>query len=67
MLNAITIDESKLSAGKTTWDLCLKIRDLGLITRPTKGNIIRLIPPLCLTAEQADESVDIIARGLRHF
>ena len=53
--------------GKTTWDLCLELRDLGLVARPTKGNIVRLIPPLCLTLEEADECVGIFGKALKKF
>ncbi len=63
----MTIDESRMKKGTSTWDLCLQLRNLGLITRPTKGNIIRLIPPLCLSKSQVDECVDIISHGLKSF
>ena len=59
LLNAIEID-SKYSA----WELCLKMRDYGVLSRPTKDSIIRLAPPLVINKEQILQGVDIIAKAL---
>ncbi len=50
--------------GKSAWDLCLLMRDRGLLAKPTQKHTIRLAPPLTLTAAQVMESVDIIRRSL---
>lgn len=42
------------------FDFCLKLMELGLLTRPTHGNIIRFTPPLVITEEQVCQSLDII-------
>ncbi|KAJ2135257.1 ornithine aminotransferase, partial [Coemansia sp. RSA 1935] len=54
-------------AGKTAWDLCLLLRDRGLLAKPTHDTIIRLAPPLTITAEQLDECVEIIVRAITDY
>ncbi|GIV27728.1 MAG: ornithine--oxo-acid transaminase [Bacteroidia bacterium] len=61
LLNAIVIDESK---GKTAWDICLKFAENGLLAKPTHGNIIRLAPPLIISDEQIQESLEIIEKSI---
>lgn len=64
LFNAIVIDESdKISA----WDICLKMKDNGLLAKPTHGDIIRFAPPLVMTEEQVMECVDIIKRSVLSF
>ena len=58
LLNAIVINDTPDSS--TAWDLCVAVKDNGLIAKPTHGNIIRFAPPLVMTAEQLDECVAII-------
>jgi len=65
LLNALVMDESKMKPGKNSWELCLELRDLGLVTKPTHGNIIRLIPPLCINKEQIDETIEIFEKALK--
>ncbi|MEY4110477.1 MAG: ornithine aminotransferase, mitochondrial [Bacteroidota bacterium] len=62
LLNAIVIDESK---GASAWDLCIKMKDLGLLAKPTHGNIIRFAPPLTINEEQIKDCVQIIGKALR--
>jgi ornithine--oxo-acid transaminase len=62
LLNAILIDHPDEDAA---WELCLGLKDLGLLAKPTHGDKIRLAPPLVITAEQIGECVDLIAAGLR--
>ncbi|RLO03696.1 hypothetical protein DYB28_007825 [Aphanomyces astaci] len=63
LLNAVIINERP---GKPdVWDLCLTLRDKGLLAKPTHGNIIRLAPPLCITKEQMDDCVSILKEGLK--
>jgi ornithine--oxo-acid transaminase len=57
LLNAIVI---KPKNGQTAWDVCLKLRDNGLLAKPTHDHIIRLAPPLVITEPQLMECVDII-------
>jgi ornithine--oxo-acid transaminase len=58
LLNAIVIKER---AGQPdAWQLCLRLRDHGLLAKPTQKNIIRLAPPLCMTEAEMDECTQII-------
>jgi len=68
LLNAIVIGGSeKGSYGDEghAWELCVKMKENGLLAKPTHGNIIRLAPPLCISAEQVDECLDIMERSLK--
>ena len=58
LLNAIVINDSEDSV--MAWNICLKLRDNGLLAKPTHGNIIRFAPPLVITKEQLMECVKII-------
>ncbi|MGZ3702276.1 MAG: ornithine--oxo-acid transaminase, partial [Bdellovibrionota bacterium] len=59
LMNAIVIDK----AGPVkAWDICLKLRDNGLLAKPTHDHIIRLAPPLVITEAQMKECCDIIVR-----
>jgi ornithine--oxo-acid transaminase len=64
LLNAIVI---KPHNGKTAWDVCLKMRDNGLLAKPTHNHIIRFAPPLVITEEQVKEAVGIIAKSLKEL
>lgn len=63
MLNAIVIDESK--SERSAWELCLLLKEKGLLAKPTHVNIIRLAPPLCITEEELMAGVEIIAGALK--
>ncbi|HET8753811.1 MAG TPA: aminotransferase class III-fold pyridoxal phosphate-dependent enzyme, partial [Salinimicrobium sp.] len=65
LLNAIVINDSEDS--DTAWEICLKLRDNGLLAKPTHGNIIRFAPPLVMNEEQLRECVDIISKTLKEF
>ena len=65
LLNAIVINDSPESS--TAWDLCLKLRDNGLLAKPTHGNIIRLAPPLVITKQQLDECIEIIRKTFAEY
>ena len=65
MLNAIVINDSEDS--DTAWNICLKLRDNGLLAKPTHGNIIRFAPPLVMTEEQLLDCVQIIVNTLKTF
>ena len=64
LLNAIVI---KPKNGKEAWDVCLKLRDNGLLAKPTHGDIIRFAPPLVITEEQLMACVDIIKETILSF
>lgn len=64
LLNAIVIEHPDTNAA---WNLCLAMKDQGLLAKPTHGDKIRLAPPLCITKEQIEDSVDIIKRSLDIF
>jgi ornithine--oxo-acid transaminase len=64
LLNAIVI---KPKNGKEAWDVCLKLRDNGLLAKPTHGNIIRFAPPLVITEEQLITCIGIIKKTLISF
>jgi ornithine--oxo-acid transaminase len=63
LLNALIIEARTASDGspKTAWELCLLLRDNGLLAKPTHGDIIRFAPPLVITEEQLHEACNIIA------
>ena len=65
LLNAIVINDSEDS--DTAWNICLKLRDNGLLAKPTHGNIIRFAPPLVMTEEQLLDCVQIIVNTLKTF
>lgn len=65
LLNAIVINDSEES--KTAWNICLKLKENGLLAKPTHGNIIRFAPPLVMTEEQLLECVAIITNTLKEF
>ncbi|MCB1048752.1 MAG: aminotransferase class III-fold pyridoxal phosphate-dependent enzyme, partial [Calditrichaeota bacterium] len=62
--NAIVIQPRN---GKTAWDVCLALKENGLLAKPTHNDIIRFAPPLVMTEEQLLECVDIIEKTLAEF
>ena len=64
LLNAIVI---KPTRGKTAWDVCLALKENGLLAKPTHEHIIRFAPPLVITEEQLMETVGIITRTIHSF
>jgi len=65
LLNAIVINDDEDS--DTAWNICLKLRDNGLLAKPTHGNIIRFAPPLVMTEDQLLACVSIITKTLKEF
>lgn len=65
LLNAILINDTEDS--KTAWNICMKLRDNGLLAKPTHGNIIRFAPPLVMTEAQLMDCVAIIDKTLMEF
>ena len=64
LLNAIVIQEKN---GKSAWDVCVRLKENGLLAKPTHGNIIRFAPPLVINEQQILECVDIIEKTIRSF
>ena len=65
LLNAIVINDAEES--DTAWNICMALRDNGLLAKPTHGNIIRFAPPLVMNEEQLLECVSIIISTLKTF
>ena len=65
LLNAIVINDTPES--DTAWNICLKLRDNGLLAKPTHGNIIRFAPPLVMSEEQLYDCIKIITETLKTF
>jgi len=65
LLNAVVINDSEES--KTAWNLCVAMKNNGLIAKPTHGNIIRFAPPLVITEEQIHECCDIIEKTFMEY
>ena len=61
LLNAIIIQHKNAEA---SWDVCLHLKDLGLLAKPTHGDKIRLAPPLIINEQQIREAVAIIGKAL---
>ena len=66
LLRALIIDDAK-SPGKLAYDVCLALRDRGVLAKPTHGNIIRLAPPLVISEADVDEAVAALDAALALF
>jgi ornithine--oxo-acid transaminase len=65
LLNAIVINDTEDSS--TAWDICMSLKENGLLAKPTHGNIIRFAPPLVMTEDQLMECVAIIEKTIVEF
>ncbi|MCB0375032.1 MAG: aminotransferase class III-fold pyridoxal phosphate-dependent enzyme, partial [Sinomicrobium sp.] len=65
LLNAIVINDTEDSS--TAWEICLALKENGLLAKPTHGNIIRFAPPLVMTEAQLMECISIITATLKQF
>ena len=65
LLNAVVIKPT--NDGRTAWDVCLKLRDNGLLAKPTHGDIIRFAPPLVINDEELEACIQIIEKTLLAF
>lgn len=65
LLNAVVVNDSTDST--TAWDMCVALKDNGLLAKPTHGNIIRFAPPLVMTEEQLHDCCDIIEKTMKEF
>ena len=64
LLNAVVI---RPKGGKTAWDVCLTMKEKGVIAKPTHGHIIRFAPPLVITETQLREAMEMIKEAFRLF
>ena len=64
LLNAVVI---RPKGGKTAWDVCLAMKDKGLIAKPTHDHIIRFAPPLVITESQLKEAISVIREAFKLF
>ncbi|MEM7038707.1 MAG: ornithine--oxo-acid transaminase [Bacteroidota bacterium] len=64
LLNAVAINPMN---GKKAWDVCVKLKENGLLAKPTHEHIIRFAPPLVITEEQVNDCCDIIERTIKSF
>jgi ornithine--oxo-acid transaminase len=67
LLNAIVITERPDLGEQTAWEICIKLMENGLLTKPTHGDKIRFAPPLTITEEQMHEACDIVEKTLLRF
>ncbi|MHA7863872.1 ornithine--oxo-acid transaminase [Flagellimonas marinaquae] len=65
LLNAIVINDTEDSS--TAWDICMALKENGLLAKPTHGNIIRFAPPLVMNREQLLDCTSIIIKTLNEF
>lgn len=67
LLNAIVIDEPKGHYGELgkAWEVCMAMKENGLLAKPTHGNIIRFAPPLTVNQSEVDQCLDIIEKSVR--
>jgi ornithine--oxo-acid transaminase len=64
LLNAVVIRPKN---GKEAWDVCLAMKDNGVIAKPTHGHIIRFAPPLVITEKQLREAIGLIKESFKLF
>jgi len=64
LLNAIVIRPRN---GKEAWDVCLAMKELGVLAKPTHGHIIRFAPPLVITEEQLRDAISLIKKAILQF
>lgn len=64
LLNAVVI---KPRNGKEAWDVCLKMKELGVLAKPTHGHIIRFAPPLVITEEELRDAIRLISEAILSF
>jgi ornithine--oxo-acid transaminase len=64
LLNAIVIRPKN---GKEAWDVCLAMKEMGVLAKPTHGHIIRFAPPLIITEEQLRDAISLIKKAIQQF
>lgn len=58
---------SQFPPGVNAWDVCLRLKEKGLLAKPTHDEIIRLAPPLVITEDELDQSIEIIKETIMSF
>ncbi|KAI0390248.1 ornithine aminotransferase [Xylariaceae sp. FL0594] len=66
LLNAVVVDESQTN-GRSAWDLCLLLKEKGVLAKPTHGDIIRFAPPLVITEAQLQKAISKIGEALQEL
>ncbi|HOZ30522.1 MAG TPA: ornithine--oxo-acid transaminase [Bacteroidales bacterium] len=64
LLNAVVINNKP---GKTAWDVCVEMKEYGVLAKPTHGNIIRFAPPLVITETQLRDAIELIKKAFKKF
>ena len=64
LLNAIVIQPKN---GKEAWDVCVKMKELGVLAKPTHQHIIRFAPPLVITEEELRTAIALIKEAILSF
>jgi ornithine--oxo-acid transaminase len=64
LLNAIVIRPKN---GKEAWDVCLAMKEHGVLAKPTHGHIIRFAPPLVITEDQLRDAISLIKKAIKQF
>jgi len=64
LLNAVVIRPTK---GKEAWDVCLKMKECGVLAKPTHGHIIRFAPPLVITEAELRDAIERIKKAILSF
>ncbi len=64
LLNAVVIRPTN---GKEAWDVCLEMKENGVLAKPTHGHIIRFAPPLVITEEELMEAIGLIKKSILSF
>ena len=65
LLNAIVIND--IEESETAWNICLKLKENGLLAKPTHGNIIRFAPPLTIVKSEMNQAINIIIDSITGF
>jgi ornithine--oxo-acid transaminase len=66
LLNAIVVKDKKRKT-QTAWNICMRLKENGLLAKPTHGNIIRFAPPLVINKNQMNECISIIVETIKEF
>ena len=64
LLNAVVIKED---GGVRAWDVCMRMKEMGLLAKPTHGDIIRLAPPLTITEQELTQAATVIKEAIVSF
>ena len=57
----------KNKPGKTALDICMEMKELGVLAKPTHGNIIRFAPPLIISEQELREAIELVKKAFKKF